>query len=336
MKFIRKDFIMHYDPKLKVWEGTEAAKSFVVHDEMTPLVELPPEFNTLRDKGVRIFAKLMFENPLLNFKLYPAIEMLADAEEKGLLDDVQFLVEGSSGNTAAALAVLARIRYGKKLVAVVPRDIADGKLHMLHLFGAEVRFADPLKGGVAEARELGKQKNFLNLDQYSNEANIKGHAKQTAKQTLDQLGDRLSFFCAGLGTTATALGAQLYIKENGLKTSVIGVILDDEDRPAVPGVRTEKRLAEISFDWQSKMDYTVLANTKESYLWSLRLCRSGILGGSSSGFAFAGLKRFLETHEGELDKFRNRDGEVVAVFVCPDTALPYLDKYGTHLDPEDF
>ncbi len=322
--------------RLNIYEGEGAIKRFIERDEMTSIVELPSELNPLRGKGVKIFAKLMFENSLLNFKLYPALEMLMEAEEKGLLKDVEFLVEGSSGNTVAALAVLARVHYGKKLIAVVPRDIAAGKLNMLHILGAEIRFADPAKGGVAEARELGKNKGFLNLDQYSNEGNIRGHAKWTAKQTLEQMGGRLTIFCAGLGTTGTALGAKRCFEENGSKASVVAVILEEEERPAVPGVRTEKRLEEVSFSWKSKVDYSVFAGTKESYLLSLKLCRNGILAGPSSGFALSGLMKFLKSYELELDKFRNSDGEVVAVFICPDTVLPYLDKYAAQLNPEDF
>jgi cysteine synthase A len=77
------------------------------------------------------------------------------------------------------------------------------------------------------------------------------------------------------------------------------------------------------------------AATKESYKKSLDLCRVGLLAGPSSGFALAGLLRFLGEHH-DLDRFRNSDGEVMASFICCDTPFPYLDKYSTILDPEDF
>ncbi len=62
------------------------------------------------------------------------------------------------------------------------------------------------------------------------------------------------------------------------------------------------------------------------------------MGGPSSGFALAGLLRFLQERQATsgLDALRNEDGEVIATFICPDTPLPYLDKYSTHLDPSDF
>ena len=49
-------------------------------------------------------------------------------------------------------------------------------------------------------------------------------------------------------------------------------------------------------------------------------------------------EKFLEEQKNNsgLEKLRNKDGDVVAVFICPDTPFPYLDKYSTHLDPSDF
>ena len=38
----------------------------------------------------------------------------------------------------------------------------------------------------------------------------------------------------------------------------------------------------------------------------------------------------------DLHGLRNKKGEVVATFICPDTPFPYLDKYSTILDPSDF
>ena len=106
----------------------------------------------------------------------------------------------------------------------------------------------------------------------------------------------------------------------------------------VPGVRSMRRLKEIAFDWGDVLDHHVEVDSKESFKKSLELCRAGLLAGPSSGMALLGLMQVLEKHksEGTLDQLRNKDGEVVAVFVCPDSALLYLEKYPANLDPEDF
>jgi cysteine synthase len=83
----------------------------------------------------------------------------------------------------------------------------------------------------------------------------------------------------------------------------------------------------------------VEVETKESYRASLRLIRLGLLAGPSSGFAFSGLVRFLETCRKDPAKWqglRNEAGEIVATFVCGDTPHLYIDKYSTLLDAADF
>jgi cysteine synthase len=106
----------------------------------------------------------------------------------------------------------------------------------------------------------------------------------------------------------------------------------------VPGVRSLARLREIEFDWKSATDAIVEVGTVESYKRSMQLCRAGIVAGPSSGFALVALQRFLgeKKRDSALDKLRNADGEIVAVFICCDTPFAYLDKYSTHLDAADF
>ena len=60
------------------------------------------------------------------------------------------------------------------------------------------------------------------------------------------------------------------------------------------------------------------------------------MAGPSSGFALSGLLKFLEEQKNNFNELKNEDGKVISVFICPDTPLPYLDKYSTHLDPSDF
>lgn len=318
---------------MNVFCGADALKRFLDPDQTPPppLVELPASLNPFAEQNVRIFAKLLYLLPLLNLKSLPALTMLRQAADK--LEGVHTLVENSSGNMGFALTIMARLFGVRSVQAVVPIDLAPGKLELLRLAGADVHFAPPGPGGVAFARRAGKQPGFLNLDQYSNPANINAHAKWTADQVWRQTGGKLTMYAAGLGTTATALGAVQYFREHDHKVTVVGVYVLPGS--AVPGVRSIERLQEISFDWESEVPHRVGAATKESYKKSLDLCRVGLLAGPSSGFALAGLLRFLSEHH-DLDRFRNPDGEVVASFICCDTPFPYLDKYSTILDPEDF
>lgn len=323
------------------FEGPHAVRQFLSPENSNPIpmVELPDRLNPYRALGVRVFAKLMYLLPLLSIKSLPAFQMLKDAEESGKLHGVATLVENSSGNTAFSLAVLARLFDITRVIAFVPWDIAPGKLDLLRICGVEPRLKRDGAGelsGIAEARRMGAQPGVFNPAQYDNESNPAAYENWMAPEIWKQTGGRLTVFATGLGTTGTLVGSSRYFRSQNAKVRIVGVICAQGH--AVPGVRSEARLSEIGFDWRCAADEVIEAETKESFKQSVGLCHSGLMAGPSSGFALAGLMRFLQSRvdDGGLDSLRNADGEVLATFICGDTPLPYLDKYSTHLDPSDF
>ncbi len=322
-----------------VFKGSRAILDFLNPDNNlpTPLVELPGRLNPFAKNKVRIFAKLMYLLPLLNLKSLTALNMLFEAKKAGELKGVDTIVEHSSGNTAFSLAAIAPLFGINNVKAIVPKDIAPGKLELLRLFGAELVFNEELPGkpsGIEKARRMGKKKNHFNPAQYENKANGSAHEKWTTHQIWNQLGSDLTIFCAALGTSGTVVGASNYFRKKSKNIAIVGTLC--APKHAVPGVRNEKRLKEIKLDWNKAIDYKIEAETRESFKNSLELCRAGIMAGPSSGLALAGLLKFLKNNSADFDKFRNSKGEVVATFICADTPLPYLDKYSTHLDPGDF
>ncbi len=320
-----------------VFEGPNALREFLNPDNSPPLplVELPSPLNPLRDLGVRIFAKLMFLLPLLNIKVLPALNMLLEAEACGQLADVNTLVENSSGNTVFSLTVLARMFGISHVAAVVPWDIAPGKLELLRLVGAEPwlqRESPDGANGIEFAREYGGTRGNFNPGQYHNDANPAAYEKWVAPEIWEQSEGKLTLLAAGLGTTGTLVGISRYLRRKSHALKLVGAICAPQN--AIPGVRSESRLRPIGFEWRKAVDAVVEVETKESFQQSLDLFRAGIMAGPSSGFALAGLLHFVEAEARNrtLDELRNSDGEVYAIFICGDTPFPYLDKYSTHLD----
>ena len=62
---------------------------------------------------------------------------------------------------------------------------------------------------------------------------------------------------------------------------------------------------------------------------SIDLSRRGLYVGPSAGLSLVGLHRYL-------DELRNDKGDVVCVFICPDTPMPYFDEYFNYLDESSF
>ena len=93
-----------------VFSGENSLQNYLDPDNHPPLplVEVPSFLNPLRDRGVRIFLKLMHFLPLGHVKSLPAYNMLQKARQEGKVDGVDSLVESSSGDTACSLSFLVR------------------------------------------------------------------------------------------------------------------------------------------------------------------------------------------------------------------------------------
>jgi cysteine synthase len=308
------------------------------HLPPVPLVELPARLVPFPPgEHVRILAQLAFAWPLGNLKHPAVFNMLDEAMSGGLLEGIHTAVESSSGNTLYCLANLAPAFGIRRVVGIVPSDIPKTKEWRLREMGAEVRKNYERPGqpsAIEEARDLGRQQGWFHLAQYENTGNWRGHMRYTVQPVWEQLGEELSVYGVGLGTTGTGIAAREIFKNTPVR--VVGAICAPGN--PVPGVRTRDRL-QPHFDWQNGI-YPVEIEQHEAYRGSLELVSAQIRGGPSSGFARAGVNRFLldqYQNRETWETLRNKNGEIVVVFVCGDSFDLYdIDKYRTVLDPNEF
>jgi cysteine synthase/rhodanese-related sulfurtransferase len=307
----------------------------------TPLVELPADLNPYREKGVRIYAKMMSATPLQNVKSVPAFNMLATAKADGKLEGKTSIIENSSGNTVFSLSVIGKILANLKTSAYVSNEISAGKLKLLRFFGVTpIVNEEPIcpnpadeTSGIYKAKEKSeKDPGWINPGQYDNLSNPEAHHRVTGEQIWRQTEGRIGMLCAGLGTTGTMVGTSGFLKKNNPKIRTLGVIRSPNNQ--VPGPRTRNLLEQIAFDWEGATDETIEIGTVSAYATSLELCRHGLLVGPSSGFALAGLLQHLKHAESkqQLEKLKNGKEELICVFVCCDTPYPYLDEYFSVLE----
>jgi cysteine synthase len=331
---------------LNVFEGSDSIKNFLNPGKhpMLPLVELTGDLNPFAKHRVRIFAKLMTFAPLGNVKSVPAFNMMRGLHRRGELENVDNIIENSSGNTVLSLALAAHQFGGLKTSSYIPHEISLNKILMLQFFGVQPIVnqeppqpdANDPRAGVCKAREKGAQPDWINPGQYDNPDNPKAHQKWTAKQIWKQTKGRINVFCAGLGTTGTITGTAKQLKKKNPSIQVVGVLR--EANSYVPGVRTKGLLQLVGFDWESQVDSVEAIKTVESYRKSMQLSRNGIVVGPSSGFALCGLLNYLENrvNNNTLDELRDDNDDITCVFICPDGPVPYLDEYFKYLDPADF
>jgi len=333
--------------KMNVFEGPTSIRDFLDPGRLPylPLVELPAELNPFTGENVRIFAKLMNMLPLGNVKAVPAFNMIREKYQSGELDGVQRIVENSSGNTVSAMALVARQFGVEETQSYVPSEISWHKLLMLLFFGIEpIVNVEPLnpdetdpESGIFKAKRDGEHAEALNPGQYHNEDNPKSHEKWTAQQIWEQTGGKINIFCAGLGTTGTMIGNSRFLKNKNPSIRAVGAMRAPDHY--VPGVRTDKLLKLVGFDWRKHVDVIERVETGDSYRLSMEVSRRGIIVGPSSGLALAGLLQHLKDlkEKDALDEVRDENtGEIICVFPCPDGPIPYLDEYFKYLDRSHF
>lgn len=331
---------------LNVFSGENSVRDFMDPGKLAylPLVEVPRSVNPVAADGVRIFAKMMTFTTLHQVKAVPGYNMMVEAHERGDLDGVSTVVENSSGNTVAAIAIAARLFGIDDIQAYVPTDISAQKLRMLQFFGispiVNEEPTDPddrdARSGIYRAKTLGEQDGWFNPGQYDNDDNPAAHRRWIGEQIWEQTGGEINVLCGALGTTGTIVGNSQYLKGKRQDIQIVAVVRAPDNY--VPGTRTQELLKLIGFDWRSHVDAVMEATNPESYRISMQLSRRGLFVGPSAGLSLVGLLAYLDGRkaDGTLDGLRGDNGDIVCVFVCPDTPMPYIDEYFTYLDESDF
>ena len=233
--------------------------------------------------GVRIFAKLEGLNPSGSIKDRVAKYLVQQAEESGALTPGQTLVEASTGNTALALALIAK-QKGYKLKVVIPHRATPGVADLLATYGAEIVWCDPLagmRGAIELARQLGQEEGYFNTRQFESEANINAHYETTGLELLRDLPNP-DVFIAGIGTGGTLMGVGRRLKERNREIRVIGV--EPRMGEQLQGLRSlEEGYIPPVFD-ESVLDGRMVVDSATSFRLTRELTeKTGVFAGVSSG-----------------------------------------------------
>jgi cystathionine beta-synthase len=288
----------------------------------TPVVRLERVF-----PGHDVVAKLEFMNPGGSIKDRMVRYMLRNLPEGG-----RHVVESSSGNTGAALAMASAV-LGLRCDVTVPDTTSIEKVKRIRAYGADVHLCAPTDGAAAEgylgaAERIAGDTGAWHLDQYRSTLNRDAHYADTGPELFRQLAGEIDVFVCGVGSGGTISGIGRYLKEQDPRVTVIGVEphgsayrhrVTDERRggpfaTVIEGVG--KAHPSAGFD-PTVIDDVVQVPDDEALDWCQRLAaREGILAGGSSGCVSAGIARLLPQLAGK---------RVVTLF--PDSGAFYLSKY---------
>jgi cystathionine beta-synthase len=291
----------------------------------TPLVRLS---RLGKELSPELVAKVEAMNPGGSIKDRAAIALIEAAERDGKLKPGGTVVEPTSGNTGAGLAMAAALK-GYRVIAVMPDKMSKEKIDLLRAYGAEVvvaptevppespesyyRVADRLTEEIPGA---------FQPNQYKNQANPEAHYRSTGPELWRQSGGRITHFVAGVGTGGTITGAGRYLREQNPDIEIIGA---DPVGSIYSGGEVKPYLVEgVGEDfWPDTYDPSIIdryitVSDKDSFLWTRKLAETeGILAGGSCGLAlYAAYQVALEVD----------DSSAMVAVILPDGGRSYLSK----------
>jgi len=286
-------------------------------------------------KGLKLFAKLEYVNPVGSIKDRAAYWILKRAAERGEISEQTTVIESSSGNFAAALAAFTHL-VGLRFIPVIDPNISSAYESFLRRICRTVVKVEErddtggfLKTRLEKVKELcGTVPNAYWTNQYGNVDALEAHYELTGGEICADF-DSLDYVFIGVSTAGTIAGVSRRLKEHFPNVRIIAVDTEGSAifggpprKRHIPGIGSSIVPQLLSY---ARIDDVVFISERETVASCRELLMShGLFVGGSSGSAFAAVKRYAATLPAYMKK-------PTVLFLCADRGTPYLD---TVFNPE--
>lgn len=183
----------------------------------TPMIRLQ---HMTGEDDAEILVKFEGLNVGGSIKTRTGLNMILDAEEKGLLNSKTVIVEPTSGNQGIGLALVGAVR-GYQVKIIMPDSVSEERRKLVEHYGAEVILVHDngniglcIEECVALARKMKEEKsNVFVPQQFENPANSAIQRTGTGREILEQVNAPIHGFCSGIGTGGTITGIGEVLKQ---------------------------------------------------------------------------------------------------------------------------
>lgn len=292
----------------------------------TPLLKLDNYSKAQGITNATILAKLEYFNPAGSVKDRVALNMIEDAEQKGILKPGATIIEPTSGNTGIGLASVAAAK-GYKAILTLPDTMSVERRNLLKAYGAELVLtegAKGMKGAIAKAEELRDSiPGAVILGQFDNAANPAVHAATTGPEIWNDTDGKVDIFVAGVGTGGTVTGIGQYLKSKNPNIKIVAV--EPTDSPVLSGGNSgPHKLQGIGAGFVPSIldtgiyDEIITITTEEAFEGGRTIAtKEGILVGITSGAAVSAAKKLA---------LRPENAGKTIVALLPDSGDRYLSS----------
>ncbi len=148
-----------------------------------------------------------------SIKTRTALNMILDAERRGVIGENTVIVEPTSGNQGIGLALVGAVR-GYKVRIIMPDSVSEERRKLVEHYGAEVILVHDngniglcIEECLALALKMrDEDENVFVPQQFENLANPEIQRSATGREILEQVGQPIHGFCSGIGTGGTITG----------------------------------------------------------------------------------------------------------------------------------
>lgn len=300
-----------------------------IHNNLTSLIGNTPllevhNIEKAESLKARVLVKLEFFNPGGSVKDRIALEMIEDAESKGVLAPGAVIIEPTSGNTGIGLAWVSSVK-GYKLILTMPETMSVERQNLLKALGATIILtpgSEGMAGAINKANQLRDEiPGSIILQQFENPSNPQAHIHTTAEEIWRDTDGEIDIFVACVGTGGTLCGTSEGLKKH--KASIQAIAVEPDSSPLLSGgVAGPHKIQGIGANFIPK-NYNVslvdkiIRVTDDDAIRTSRLMaqKEGLLVGISSG---ASLYAAIQ-----LAKQEENQGKTI-VAILPDTGERYL------------